>query len=129
MAFRLHLRQAEEKTCSWAYPIVTLKAARDDAQKARDYIADEIDPGELRRNKKKAEQLSKLNDDRANDDLPVLDNFEHITRKGWPQSRTLSVTANHLAKSAISESLAKTKMIVCATKLSLFSSLPDKKTH
>lgn len=74
------------------YPDVTLENARRKAETAREQIAKNIDPGEIRKVLKARRQLTKLNTERVNDGLPILNSFadaalkwlnsiEHLTKK------------------------------------------------
>ncbi|MDD2658191.1 MAG: tyrosine-type recombinase/integrase [Methylococcales bacterium] len=63
-----------------AYPAFTLEAARAKAKKTREQIAKGIDPADIRKDKRKAELLDKLNNDRVSQGLPILNSFEHVAR-------------------------------------------------
>jgi len=62
-----------------AYPNVTLEAARRKAEEASENIANDIDPNDIKKNRKKALQISLSNIERVADGLPILNSFEDLT--------------------------------------------------
>lgn len=68
----------QKKLALGSYPGISLEAARVKAQKARDNIADGLDPIEIKNEKKKAKLLMQLNDDRITDGLPILKSFKDL---------------------------------------------------
>jgi hypothetical protein len=74
-----------KKIAFGAYPSVTLDAARRDVEKARGNIAKGLDPIEIRRDENKAKRLSKSNNDRVADGLPILNSFADIAGQ-WLRS-------------------------------------------
>lgn len=77
----IRLKKKRKKLALGAYLSVTLETARRKADEARDNIANGIDPGEIRSEKKKAQQLSILNNKRVADGLPMLNSFVDITKQ------------------------------------------------
>lgn len=73
------------RTSFGIYPVTTAVAARRKAEEARQQIANGIDPREIKRQKKAAQQTDKANEMRRSDGLPILGSFADITGK-WLES-------------------------------------------
>jgi hypothetical protein len=88
------------------YPATTLENARRQAEVARQQIAEGIDPGEIRRQEKAAKQLSRQNQDRQKDGLPILDSFADVTRQWLASIAHLTTATTHAKKTSRIERLA-----------------------
>jgi integrase len=88
------------------YPATTLENARRQAGKARQQIAEGIDPGEIRRQEKAAKQLARQNQDRQKEGLPILDSFADITRQWLASIAHLTSATTHTKKTSRIERLA-----------------------
>ncbi|MDP2903873.1 MAG: tyrosine-type recombinase/integrase [Methylovulum sp.] len=88
------------------YPDVTLESARRKAEQARDNITNGVDPGEIRSEARKAKQLAKLNDDRVNDGLPILNSFADVARQWLDSIAHLTSATTHIKKTSRIERLA-----------------------
>ncbi len=75
-----------------AYPDNTLEIARRKAEEARENVANGIDPAGVRSENKKAKLLIKLNDDRVNDGLPILNSFKDLAIQ-WLSSEAHTTNA------------------------------------
>lgn len=83
--FVYSLAGKRKKIAFGGYPDVTLENARRKAEEAREQIANDIDPAEVRKESKVKQQLKKLNDNRVNDGLPLLNSFADAALK-WLNS-------------------------------------------
>ncbi|MCQ8105514.1 integrase arm-type DNA-binding domain-containing protein [Methylomonas sp. SURF-2] len=88
------------------YPDTTLEAARRKAEEARQRIADGFDPSEARREIKAARQLAKINDNRVNAGLPIIDSFADVTRQWLDSIAHLTSATTHQKKASRIERLA-----------------------
>ena len=68
-----------------SYPDTTLENARRQAEEARKQIATGIDPSQTRKTLKLNSKQIKLNADRANNGLPIINSFAHISQQ-WLDS-------------------------------------------
>lgn len=89
-----------------AYPGVTLEAARRKAEETNQLIAEGIDPADTRHEAKKAKHLAKLNKERVNDGLPILNSFADITRQWLDSIAHLTTPTTHAKKTSRIERLA-----------------------
>jgi len=88
------------------YPDTSLENARRKAEEARKQIADGIDPGEIRKQEKAAKQLAKLNEERLDEGLPILDSFADVTRQWLDSISHLTSATTHTKKISRIERLA-----------------------
>ena len=95
-----------KKIALGAYPDVTLETARREAEKARKNIANNIDPGEIRRQAKVAKQLSEINSGRVKEGLPKLNSFADIAGQWLNSIIHLTTTTTHIKKTSRLERLA-----------------------
>ena len=89
-----------KKIAFGAYPDTSLENARRKAEEARTQIANGIDPGELRKKVKTANRLARLNEDRINEGLPILDSFADVTRKWLDSISHLTSATTHQKKTS-----------------------------
>lgn len=89
-----------------AYPGVTLEVARRKAEETNKQIANGIDPADIRNEAKKAKQLAKLNNERVNDGLPILNSFADVTRQWLASIVHLTTPTTHIKKTSRIERLA-----------------------
>ncbi len=75
-----------------AYPDTSLENARRKSEEARGHVANGTDPGELRKQTKVISQIDKLNEERLNEGLPIIDSFADITQQ-WLNSISHLTTA------------------------------------
>jgi hypothetical protein len=68
----------QKKLALGVYPGVTLEAARRKSEESRNSIENGIDPGEIRSEQKKAQQLVQSNNDRVIEGLPILNSFADL---------------------------------------------------
>jgi len=80
-----------------AYPGVTLEIARRKASEIREQLANDNDPAEGRKKVRADKKTAKLNQERKNDGLPILNSFADITGK-WLDSIINTNTADTLTK-------------------------------
>ncbi len=95
-----------KKIALGAYPGVTLETARRAAEKARENIANGIDPGEIRSEDKKAKQILKLNAGRVADGLPIVNSFADISRQWLDSIAHLTTATTQIKKTSRIERLA-----------------------
>lgn len=88
------------------YPATTLENARRQAEGARQQIAEGIDPGEIRRQEKAAKQLTRQNQDRQKEGLPILDSFADVTQQWLASIAHLTSATTHTKKTSRVERLA-----------------------
>jgi len=88
------------------YPATTLENARRQAEEARQHIAKGIDPGEIRKQKKAEKQLSRQNQERQKEGLPILDSFADVTRQWLASIAHLTTATTHTKKTSRIERLA-----------------------
>lgn len=88
------------------YPGATLENARRQAEEARQQIAEGIDPGEIRKDVKAAKQLARLNEERIEEGLPILDSFADVTRQWLGSIAHLTTATTHTKKTSRIERLA-----------------------
>lgn len=95
-----------KKIAFGAYPDTTLENARRKAEEARTQIANGIDPGELRKVGKAAKQLARLNEERIEEGLPILNSFADVTGKWLDSIVHLTSATTHIKKTSRIERLA-----------------------
>lgn len=95
-----------KKIAFGAYPETSLENARRKAEEARTQIANDIDLGQLRKQVKAANRLTRLNEDRISEGLPILDSFADVTRKWLDSIAHLTGTTTHQKKISRIERLA-----------------------
>jgi integrase len=88
------------------YPATTLENARRQAEQARHQIAEGIDPGEIRRQEKAAKQLTRQNQDRQKEGLPIINSFADVTRQWLASIAHLTSATTHTKKTSRIERLA-----------------------
>ncbi|MDP1969678.1 MAG: tyrosine-type recombinase/integrase, partial [Methylobacter sp.] len=96
----------QKKLALGGYPGITLEAARDKAEKARDNITKGNDPGEIRSEDKKARQLLASNKERLAEGLPILNSFKHITLEWLSSIEHLTKATTQTKKTSRLERLA-----------------------
>jgi len=89
-----------------AYPSVTLEAARREAEKARDNIANGIDPGEIKKQSKQTTIANTENENRKAAGLPIINSFADITRQWLDSIAHLTSEKTHTKKTSRIERLA-----------------------
>lgn len=95
-----------KKIAFGAYPDTSLENARRKAEEARAQIANGTDPGALRKQIKKANQLAKVNEERLSEGLPILNSFADITRQWLASIVRLTTPTTHIKKTSRIERLA-----------------------
>ncbi len=95
-----------KKIAFGAYPDTSLENARRKAEEARAQIANNIDPSQLRKQVKSVKRIAKLNEDRINEGLPILDSFADVTRKWLDSISHLTSATTHQKKTSRIERLA-----------------------
>jgi integrase len=88
------------------YPDTTLENARRQAEEARKQIAERIDPGEIRKEAKRAKLIAKSNDQRIKEGLPLIDSFADIARQWLDSIAHLTTTTTNVKKISRIERLA-----------------------
>jgi len=88
------------------YPDTTLEAARRKSEESRAQIANGVNPADIRNEAKKSKQLVKLNQQRANESLPILNSFADITRQWLDSIAHLTSEKTHTKKTSRIERLA-----------------------
>jgi len=88
------------------YPDTTLEAARRKSEEARAQIANGVNPADIRNEAKKSKQLVKLNQQRVNESLPILNSFADITRQWLDSIAHLTSEKTHTKKTSRIERLA-----------------------
>jgi len=88
------------------YPAVSLADARMKAADARAMVAAGNDPSEARKEVKAAKQLAKLNEERQNEGLPIVDSFADVTRQWLASIEHLTSATTHKKKISRIERLA-----------------------
>jgi len=76
------------------YPQVTLKKAREEADKAGKSIADGIDPSDQRKAKKEVITANLEREQRLKNGIPQQDSFEEIAR-AWHKNRSVKLSEKH----------------------------------
>lgn len=74
-----------KKLAFGAYPGTSTETARRKAEEARQQIANNIDPGEIKKQKKAIQQADRINEERQSEGLPILGSFADIAGK-WLDS-------------------------------------------
>lgn len=95
-----------KKLAFGAYPGITLEAARRKAEGAREQIAGGIDPVEVRDQAKQEKQLSKQNQARVKEGLPIIDSFADVTHQWLDSISHLTSATTHKKKVSRIERLA-----------------------
>jgi len=88
------------------YPATTLEVARRRAEEARRQIANGIDPAAIRNEAKKAKELAKMNQERIDEGLPILNSFADVTRQWLNSIDHLTSATTHTKKTSRIERLA-----------------------
>ncbi|MBD9362781.1 tyrosine-type recombinase/integrase [Methylomonas fluvii] len=73
-----------------SYPETSLESARRKAEIAREQIANDIDPGEIRKQEKADTQQTVETQNRLDAGLPIINSFEYVTRE-WLASNAHTV--------------------------------------
>lgn len=93
-----------------AYPGVNLESARRKTEDANQQIANGIDPANIRNEIKKIQRIAKLNKERINEGLPILDSFADVTRQWLDSIAHLTTPTTHTKKTGRLERLAFTTL-------------------
>lgn len=88
------------------YPDTTLEHARRKAEGTRTQIANGVNPADIRNESRKTKQLAKLNQDRINDGLPILNSFAFITQNWLDSISHLTAETTHSKKTSRLKRLA-----------------------
>lgn len=88
------------------YPATTLENARRQAEEARQQIAEGIDPGAIRKQKKATEQQAKQNKECQKQGLPIPGSFADVTRQWLASIAHLTKSRTHAQKTSRIERLA-----------------------
>ena len=89
-----------------AYPSTTTESARRKAEKAREQLANDIDPAELKKQNKVLENLIAKNAKRKEDGLTVLNSFADLTRQWLASVAHLTSKTTQIKKASRLERLA-----------------------
>ena len=89
-----------------AYPCTTTESARRKAEKAREQLANDIDPAELKKQNKVLENLIAKNAKRKEDGLTVLNSFADLTRQWLASVAHLTSKTTQIKKASRLERLA-----------------------
>lgn len=87
------------------YPDTTLEYARRQADEARRQIAEGVDPGEIRKQEKTAKKMTRQNQSRQKEGLPILDSFADVTLQWLRSIAHLTSSTTHTKKTSRIERL------------------------
>ena len=88
------------------YPDNSLENARRRAEAARKQIAEGIDPGEIKRQQKASNRLTRINEDRVRYGLPILDSFADVALKWLDSIKHLTRDSTQFKKASRLKRLA-----------------------
>lgn len=94
------IESKRKKIAFGSYPNISLETARRKAEEARAHVAEGIDPSEIRKQKKVTKQLEKLNEQRVQEGVPIIDSFADIALKWLYSISHLTNTTTHKKKTS-----------------------------